>query len=122
MQERSFVIPEDVQEMAHPVLRHRLILKPEAEIDGLTVDRLLDSVIAVVPVPRRENKGALVAHPSPGRGGGARRCRPCSAARCGRRWRGPAYCGGWCCWPCSTWRGWRCCPCPACEVARGSNR
>ncbi len=52
MQERTFVIPEDVQEMAPPVLRHRLILKPEAEIDGLTVDRLLESVIAAVPVPR----------------------------------------------------------------------
>jgi len=52
IQERDYVIPDDVQEMARPVLRHRVILKPEAEIEGLTVDRLLESVIAAVPVPR----------------------------------------------------------------------
>jgi len=51
-QGRDYVTPDDVQDMAHPVLRHRLILKPEAEIEGLVVDRLLDSVIAAVPVPR----------------------------------------------------------------------
>ena len=49
---RDYLIPDDVQDMAHPVLRHRIILKPEAEIEGLTVDRLLESVITSVPVPR----------------------------------------------------------------------
>ena len=52
VQGRSYVTPDDVQDVAHPVLRHRLLLKPEAEIEGLTVDRLIDSVIAAVPVPR----------------------------------------------------------------------
>jgi MoxR-like ATPase len=51
-QERDYVTPDDVQDVAHPVLRHRILLKPEAEIEGLTVDRLVDSVIAAVPVPR----------------------------------------------------------------------
>ena len=49
---RDYLVPDDVQDMASPVLRHRLIIKPEAEVEGLTVDRLLESVIASVPVPR----------------------------------------------------------------------
>lgn len=51
-QGRDFVTPDDVQDMAHPVLRHRIILKPEAEIEGLTAEGLIDGVIAAVPVPR----------------------------------------------------------------------
>jgi MoxR-like ATPase len=49
---RDFVTPDDVQAMVHPVIRHRIILRPEAETEGLTAERLLDSVIAAVPVPR----------------------------------------------------------------------
>ncbi|UCH36378.1 MAG: MoxR family ATPase [Armatimonadota bacterium] len=49
---RDFVTPDDVQDMAHPVLRHRIILKPEAEIEGLTIEGLIDGVISAVPVPR----------------------------------------------------------------------
>ncbi len=51
-QGRDYVIPEDVQEMVPPVLRHRLILRPEAETEGLTVERLLESVVASLAVPR----------------------------------------------------------------------
>jgi len=51
-QARDFVTPDDVQDVAHPVLRHRIILKPEAEIEGLTVESLIDGVISAVPVPR----------------------------------------------------------------------
>jgi MoxR-like ATPase len=51
-QDREYVTPDDVQDMVHPVLRHRLILKPEAEIEGLTVGRLIDGIISAVPVPR----------------------------------------------------------------------
>jgi MoxR-like ATPase len=51
-QDREYVTPDDIQDMAHPVLRHRLILKPEAEIEGLTVGRLIDGIISAVPVPR----------------------------------------------------------------------
>ena len=38
---RDFVIPDDVKELAPAVLRHRVLLRPEAEIEGLTVDRVL---------------------------------------------------------------------------------
>ncbi len=49
---RDFVIPDDVQDMAHPVLRHRIMLKPEAEIEGLTPEGLIDGVISAIPIPR----------------------------------------------------------------------
>ena len=52
VQGRDFVTPDDVQDLAHPVLRHRIILKPEAEIEGLTAEALIDGVISAVPVPR----------------------------------------------------------------------
>jgi len=49
---RNFVIPDDVKDSALPVLRHRLILQPEAEIDGLTPDGAVGAVVGQVPVPR----------------------------------------------------------------------
>jgi MoxR-like ATPase len=49
---RSFITPDDVKLVARPVLRHRIILRPEAELDGLTPDQLIESVLAAVPVPR----------------------------------------------------------------------
>ncbi len=49
---RGFVTPDDVKQMALPVLRHRLILKPEAEVEGLNADRILMSLLEAVPVPR----------------------------------------------------------------------
>jgi MoxR-like ATPase len=49
---REFVIPDDVKELAMPVLRHRVLLRPEAEVEGLTVDRVLASVIEAQIVPR----------------------------------------------------------------------
>ncbi len=49
---RDFVIPDDVKELALPVLRHRVILRPEAEVEGLNVDRVLTSVIHAQVVPR----------------------------------------------------------------------
>jgi len=49
---REFVIPDDVKELALPVLRHRVILRPEAEVEGLSVDRVLASVINNQVVPR----------------------------------------------------------------------
>ena len=49
---RSFVIPEDIKELALPVLRHRIIIKPEAGIDGLTNDDAIKSILAKVEVPR----------------------------------------------------------------------
>lgn len=49
---RDFVIPDDVRELALPVLRHRIVLRPEAEIEGLASDQVLDQIIAGQTVPR----------------------------------------------------------------------
>ncbi|MBD2354715.1 MoxR family ATPase [Tolypothrix sp. FACHB-123] len=49
---RKFVKPDDVKAVASPLLRHRLILKPEAMLDGLQIDGVIASVINQVPVPR----------------------------------------------------------------------
>jgi MoxR-like ATPase len=49
---REFVTPDDVQALARPTFRHRISLRPEAEIEGVQVDGLLDSILASVPAPR----------------------------------------------------------------------
>jgi len=49
---RSFVTPDDAKEMARPTLRHRVLLQPEAELDGLTPDLAIDTVVSAIPVPR----------------------------------------------------------------------
>src|SRR5687767_5119956 len=49
---RDFVIPDDVKDLALPILRHRVLLRPEAEIEGLTADRVLSSLIEAQVVPR----------------------------------------------------------------------
>jgi len=52
MRGRDFVIPDDVKELAVPVLRHRVLLKPEAEIEGLGPADVLKQVIEAQQVPR----------------------------------------------------------------------
>ncbi|MEN6357358.1 MAG: MoxR family ATPase [Armatimonadota bacterium] len=52
MNGRSYVIPDDIKQIAAPVLRHRLILRPEAEIEGLTPDRVIESTVSEIEVPR----------------------------------------------------------------------
>jgi MoxR-like ATPase len=49
---RDYVMPDDVKALAPPALRHRLRLRPEAELDGVTADGVVDGVLASVPVPR----------------------------------------------------------------------
>ena len=49
---RDYVSPDDVQEMALPALRHRIVLQPEAEANGLTSDEALRTLFQQVPVPR----------------------------------------------------------------------
>jgi len=49
---RDFVTPDDVKTLARPTFRHRIQLRPEAELDGATTDGVLESVLASVPVPR----------------------------------------------------------------------
>lgn len=49
---RDFVIPEDIIEMAPHVLRHRIMLTPEKEMEGLTPDDLISNILKVLEVPR----------------------------------------------------------------------
>ena len=48
---RDYVIPEDVQKMAEPVLAHRLVLSPEARMRNMTAERVLQGVMSGVQVP-----------------------------------------------------------------------
>jgi MoxR-like ATPase len=48
---REYVLPEDVLDMAHDVMRHRLVLSYEALSDNVTSDQILSSIIGRVPVP-----------------------------------------------------------------------
>ncbi len=49
---RGYATPDDVKALARPTLRHRLTLRPEAELEGVTADTVLNQVLATVPVPR----------------------------------------------------------------------
>lgn len=49
---RDYLIPDDIKDMAHPVLRHRMVLRPEADVEGLTADDIIRQVLDTVPVPR----------------------------------------------------------------------
>ena len=49
---RAFLLPDDVKAAAPAVLRHRLLLKPEADLEGLTADQVLVDVLASVEVPK----------------------------------------------------------------------
>jgi len=49
---RDFVQPEDIIEMAAPVMRHRIILTPEKEMEGLTADELIENIVRSIDVPR----------------------------------------------------------------------
>lgn len=52
IQGRDFVIPEDIQYMTTPVLRHRIILSPEKEMEGGTADSLIKELLKKIEVPR----------------------------------------------------------------------
>ncbi len=49
---RDYVTPDDVKALARPALRHRVMVRPEAELEGVTPDGVLDTVLGSVPVPR----------------------------------------------------------------------
>jgi MoxR-like ATPase len=48
----DFITPDDVKPMTYPVLRHRLLLVPEAEVEGITPDDAVEETLAAVEVPR----------------------------------------------------------------------
>jgi MoxR-like ATPase len=52
LEDRGYLLPDDVKRAAPMVLRHRLVLKPEADLEGLTADQVLDDVLRAVEVPK----------------------------------------------------------------------
>ncbi|MCL5283429.1 MAG: MoxR family ATPase [Armatimonadetes bacterium] len=52
IQGRDFVTPDEVKSLVHAVLRHRIILRPESEIEGQTPDRIIQAILDSVEVPR----------------------------------------------------------------------
>jgi MoxR-like ATPase len=49
---RDFVSPDDIRAVALPVLEHRLLLRPESELEGVRAAEVLDRILHEVPVPR----------------------------------------------------------------------
>ena len=52
MEGRDFLIPDDIKAAAPAVLRHRLMLKPEADLEGLTADSVIAEILSAVEVPK----------------------------------------------------------------------
>ena len=52
MDQRDYVVPDDVKAAVPPVLRHRIMVKPEADLEGITADQVLQDVIRAVEVPK----------------------------------------------------------------------
>jgi MoxR-like ATPase len=52
MSGRDFVTPDDIKTMAIPVLEHRVILRPEFEIEGLSVNEVIQQILQQIAVPR----------------------------------------------------------------------
>ncbi|HVX30159.1 MAG TPA: MoxR family ATPase [Nitrolancea sp.] len=49
---RDFVLPDDVKRLALPTLRHRVVLRPEVELEGMTTDMVIEHVLTAIEVPR----------------------------------------------------------------------
>ena len=52
MQGRDYTVPDDVKALGLPIYRHRIMLKPEAEIEGLNADGIIKRILGRVEVPR----------------------------------------------------------------------
>jgi MoxR-like ATPase len=52
LEERDFVLPEDVKTLAAPVLEHRILLRPEFEMEGVEIREVIKAVLEAVEVPR----------------------------------------------------------------------
>ncbi len=52
IQGRAFVTPDEVKRLAYPILRHRLLIRPESEIEGYTPDRVIEGILGSLEVPR----------------------------------------------------------------------
>ena len=51
-EDRDYLIPDDVKQAALPILRHRLVLKPEADLEGMTADQVVREIVRSVEVPK----------------------------------------------------------------------
>jgi MoxR-like ATPase len=49
---RDYLIPDDVKAAGPPVLRHRLVLKPEADLEGVSSDQVIADILSTVEVPK----------------------------------------------------------------------
>ena len=49
---RDFVTPEDIKESSYAVLRHRIMVSPEREMEGLTADEIIRQILEVIEIPR----------------------------------------------------------------------
>ncbi|MCL2482092.1 MAG: AAA family ATPase [Propionibacteriaceae bacterium] len=56
-QGREFVLPDDIKDLAVPIMSHRVILSAEAQFSGVTVDRVIDDLLASVPPPSDRLRG-----------------------------------------------------------------
>ena len=52
MQGRDFVTPEDILAVVPPILRHRIILSPDKEMEGITEDDVIKQIVQGLDVPR----------------------------------------------------------------------
>ena len=52
MDSREYLIPDDIKAAAPAVLRHRIVLKPEADLEGFTADQVIADVLRAVEVPK----------------------------------------------------------------------
>jgi MoxR-like ATPase len=51
MSGRAYAVPDDVKRSANAVLRHRVVMAPELELEGASPDTVLDSILEKVPAP-----------------------------------------------------------------------
>ena len=51
---RDYVVPDDIKDLVNPVLSHRILLSPEAQMRGASADDILDGLVGRVPIPARE--------------------------------------------------------------------
>jgi MoxR-like ATPase len=49
---KGYITPDEVQTLVAPVLRHRLILTPESELEGGSLDEIIAAIVGTIPVPR----------------------------------------------------------------------
>lgn len=52
LEHRNFVTPDDIKRLAHPILDHRLVVRPEFEVEGATEAEIISKIMSSVPIPR----------------------------------------------------------------------